>query len=101
MKKVAIIFIGTGRYLNFFPDYYENAENYLFPDAHNNYYVFTDGDFDGVLPDNVTALPLDPMEWPYIKLYRFKLSSMPGTFSSIMTTFSLWMQTPEWSKRLN
>ena len=72
MKKVAIIFIGTGRYLNFFPDYYENAENYLFPDALNNYYVFTDGDFDGVLPDNVSAIPLEHMEWPYITLYRFK-----------------------------
>ena len=49
-----------------------SAESKLFPDAHNNYYVFTDGDFDGDLPDNVTAIPLEHMEWPYITLYRFK-----------------------------
>lgn len=73
MTSVAIIFIGTGRYLDFFPDYYESAESNLFPGVANHYYVFTDGMFDGELPDNVTAIPLEHMEWPYITLYRFKI----------------------------
>jgi len=71
MKKVAIIFIGTGRYLEFLPKYYEQAEANLFPDRPKHYYVFTDGDLGNELADNVTVYEQEHLQWPYITLYRF------------------------------
>ena len=67
MKKVSIIFIGTGRYLEFLPKYYEQAEANLFPDRPKHYYVFTDGDLGNELPDNVTVYEQEHLQWPYIR----------------------------------
>ena len=73
MKKVAIIFIGTSKYLDFFPSYYDSCEKYLFPGHDNQYFVFTDGDFDGLLPKNVTVIEQEHLPFPYITLYRFDI----------------------------
>jgi hypothetical protein len=69
--KVAIIFIGTNRYLNFFPSYYETCEEKLFPSLEKQYFVFTDGELDGDLPSNITLLKIPHKEWPSITLERF------------------------------
>lgn len=71
--KVAIIFIGTGKYLEFLPTYYEMAEKYLFPSVEKHYYVFTDGDFGEGMPDNVTLFHQEHLPFPYITLYRFDI----------------------------
>ena len=42
--KLAVVFIGTGDYINFLPSYYEACEEYLVPNTEKTYFVFTDGD---------------------------------------------------------
>ena len=41
--KVAIIFIGTRKYINFLPKFYENVEKYFLPNSQKTFLVFTDG----------------------------------------------------------
>ncbi len=70
--SVAIIFIGTNKYLNFFPKYYETCEELLFPGVKKQYYVFTDGGIVGdEIPDHITAIRIPHKEWPSITLERF------------------------------
>jgi hypothetical protein len=70
--KVAIIFIGTSKYLNFLPSYYEKAEANLFPGVEKQYFVFTDGEMED-LPENITLINQDHLPFPYITLYRFDI----------------------------
>ena len=51
-NKVAICFIGTGKYLNYLPNYYEHIEEHFLPESEKTFLVFTDGELDG-MPDNV------------------------------------------------
>ena len=70
--SVAIIFIGTNKYLNFFPKYYETCEELLFPGVKKQYYVFTDGGiFGDEIPDHITAIKIPHKEWPSITLERY------------------------------
>ena len=43
MTKVAALYIATGRYTVFWPEFYESAEKYLLKDCVVHYFVFTDG----------------------------------------------------------
>ena len=61
--SAAIIFIGTNKYLNFFPKYYESCEEFLFPDLRKQYFVFTDGELEGELPENITYVQIPHKEW--------------------------------------
>lgn len=70
--KVAVIFIGTAKYLEFLPGYYEKAERNLFPGVDKQYFVFTDGELEG-LPENITFIPQEHLPFPYITLYRFDI----------------------------
>ena len=69
--SAAIIFIGTNKYLNFFPKYYETCEEFLFPDLRKQYFVFTDGELEGELPENITYVQIPHKDWPAITLERF------------------------------
>ena len=42
--KVAITFIGTNKYLDFLPQYYENIEKYFLPNTEKVILAFTDGE---------------------------------------------------------
>jgi len=68
--KLAVIFIGTGKYLNFLPTWYESCEKYLAPNTDKTYFAFTDGELEG-LPDNIHPFSQEHLPWPYITLYRF------------------------------
>tara|TARA_S200002703_G_scaffold159605_1_gene173699 strand:+ start:544 stop:1260 length:717 start_codon:yes stop_codon:yes gene_type:complete len=68
--KLAVIFIGTNKYLNFLPTWYESCEKYLVPNTDKTYFVFTDGEMEG-LPDNIHPFSQEHLSWPYITLYRF------------------------------
>jgi hypothetical protein len=70
--KVAIIFIGTGKYLNFLPSWYESCEEYLLPNVEKKYIIFSDGEISDA-PDNAVVIPQEHLDWPYITLYRFKM----------------------------
>ena len=68
--KLAVIFIGTGKYLNFLPTWYESCEKYLAPNTDKTYFAFTDGELEG-LPDNIHPFSQEHLPWLYITLYRF------------------------------
>jgi hypothetical protein len=70
--KVAICFIGTGKYLNFLPKYYENIEKYFLPNSEKTILVFTDGQLDET-PENIIPYYQEHLEWPYITLTRFEI----------------------------
>jgi hypothetical protein len=69
--NIAIIFIGTGRYLDYLPAYYENNEKYLFKKSRKQYFVFTDGEIENP-PDNMSVYSIQHKEWPFITLERFQ-----------------------------
>ena len=70
--KVAICFIGTGKYLNFLPKYYENIEKYFLPNTEKTFLVFTDGELDNT-PENIITYYQEHLEWPFITLGRFEI----------------------------
>ena len=69
--KVAIAFIGTSKYLNFLPQYYEKIHENFLPNTEKTFLVFTDG--DGDFPEDVKVYPQEHLEWPYITLTRFEI----------------------------
>lgn len=69
--KIAICFIGTGKYLNFLPKYYENIHEYFLPGVEKNFLVFTDG--EGDFPEDVKVYHQEHLEWPFITLNRFEI----------------------------
>jgi hypothetical protein len=69
--KVAIAFIGTSKYLNFLPQYYEKIHENFLPNTEKTFLVFTDG--EGDFPEDVKVYPQEHLEWPYITLNRFEI----------------------------
>ena len=70
--KVAITFIGTNKYLDFLPKYYENVEKYFLPNTEKTIFAFTDGELNDT-PDNLKVYHQEHLEWPYITLKRFEI----------------------------
>jgi len=75
-KKIAINFIGSGNYLKFFPKYYETFMEYFVPECEKDFFVFTDGDLDGNLPENIKIIPVSENDEITISDYsdRYKLT---------------------------
>ena len=72
--KVAISFIGTNRYLDYLPQYYENIEKYFLPNSEKTVLAFTDGELNDT-PDNLKSLksnkrPLQMLLWIYLNIIR-------------------------------
>jgi len=57
--SVAIIFIGTDKYLNFLPSYYERVTENLFPGVEKTIFAFTDGDLEGEVPDDIIPIVIE------------------------------------------
>ena len=70
--KVAISFIGTNKYLNFLPQYYENIEKYFLPKCDKTILAFTDGQLNET-PENLKVFSQEHLDWPYITLKRFEI----------------------------
>ena len=70
--KVAIVFIGTNKYIDFLPRYYENIEKYFLPNSEKTILAFTDGELNET-PDNVRVYHQEHLAWPYITLKRFEI----------------------------
>lgn len=62
--KIAICFIGTGKHLNFFPNYYNTINQYFVPNHEKHFFVFTNGSIDDI-PENITVYNVDDVESPY------------------------------------
>ena len=71
--KLAVIFIGTNKYLEFFPNYFNSCMENLAPSSfvEKHFFVFSDGKVEGELPDNITFVPTEHKPWPAITLERF------------------------------
>lgn len=69
--NLSVIFIGTGKYLNFLPTWYESCEKYLVPNIKKQYYVFTDGELSDP-SENIIPYYQEHLIWPYITLLRFE-----------------------------
>ena len=70
--KVAITFIGTNKYVNFLPQYYENIEKYFLPNCDKTILAFTDGELNET-PENIKVFSQEHLDWPYITLKRFEI----------------------------
>jgi len=70
LTNLAVVFIGTDKYLNFLPSWYDSCEEFLVPGIRKQYFVFTDGELEGT-PDNISVYKQEHLPWPYITLFRF------------------------------
>lgn len=71
--RVAILYICTGLYSQFFKDFYESSEKYLLQGSEKHYFVWTD---DGHLADgrsNVTLYHKECAGFPADSLFRFEM----------------------------
>ncbi len=71
-KRIAIAYIATGRYIDFWDMFYASAEKNFVPGMEKHYFVFTD-DTKRTFPKNVTRIYQKQLEWPYIALLRYHL----------------------------
>lgn len=69
--KFAISFIGTGKYLDYLPNWYEKIIQNFLPGIEKHIFIFTDGEIDSP-PENTSIYFLEHKEWPYVSLERFK-----------------------------
>lgn len=74
MAKVGILYICTGRYTVFWPDFYRTFQKKFLPGSDKTFFVFTDAerlDYDDA-PD-VRRICQKALDWPYSSLLRFKM----------------------------
>ena len=69
-KKVAILYISTGKYIKFWEGFYQAMEKYFLPRHEKTYFLFTDHD-ELTVPNNVVRVHQDQLPWPYITFKRF------------------------------
>lgn len=69
-KKVAILYISTGRYIVFWEPFYQATEKYFLPGIEKKYFLFTDHKHLS-LPKNVTSVYIPQEPWPNITLKRY------------------------------
>ena len=71
--KIAIIFIGTSKYANFFEGYKNAIDNYFLTEHEKKFFVFTDQPELNVFDSqDIHVTKISHVEWPWITLHRFK-----------------------------
>ena len=73
-KKVAILFIGTNKYISFFPRYYETFKKYFLPHTEKDFFVFTDRpEYDSLKnKKDVRVIKIKHRKFPFINMLKFK-----------------------------
>ena len=71
--KIGILYIGIGRYICFWKDFYDSCEKYLIPEAEKHYYIFTDNENLIESSERISIFHQDDMGWPCNSLLRFKM----------------------------
>lgn len=72
MKKVAILYIGTGRYTIFWDEFYRSCEKNLLRNYEKHYFFFTDNkEFKS--NDKITVVSQENLGWPLITALRYKI----------------------------
>lgn len=74
MAKVAILYIGIGKYIDFWHGFYESMERFFLPKSQKDYFVFTDTQsIDYQECNNVHKIEQENLGWPGNTLYRFRM----------------------------
>lgn len=71
-KKVAIVFIGTNKYADFFPKWKESVDKHFLNDCEKTILAFSDEEKDYFLKDDVLLLKVPSVTWPLASLFRYK-----------------------------
>jgi len=71
--KIAILYICTGKYKQFFIGFYNSCERFLLADYQKEYFVWTDDDTLGLALDNVFVIHREPHGFPNDSLFRFEM----------------------------
>lgn len=72
MTKVAILYIGTGRYTIFWDEFFRSCEKNLLRKCEKHYFFFTDSkDFQS--DEKITIVPQENLGWPLITALRYKI----------------------------
>lgn len=69
--KIAILYIGIGRYVKFFEDFYHSCEQFFLKDTDKTYFFFTDKNI--LVEKNVHVIYQEDLGWPGNTLFRFKM----------------------------
>ena len=69
-KKIAILYISTGKYIRFWKDFYNSANKNFLPRHEKTFFLFTNHD-DVKVESNVVKIHQDQLPWPYITLKRY------------------------------
>ena len=72
-KKIAILYICTGRYVMFLNRFVETAEKYLLNDTVKEYFIFTDFKFNEEPDERIHIIPQSKLGWPYDTLKRYNM----------------------------
>lgn len=70
--KIAILYIGTGRYSIFWEEFYKSCEKFFIKNAQKHYFFFTDNE-EFKSNKNVTVIPQENLGWPLIACLRYKI----------------------------
>lgn len=72
MTKVAILYIGTGRYTIFWDEFFKSCEKNLLRNCEKHYFFFTDSkEFES--NEKITIVEQDNLGWPLITALRYKI----------------------------
>ena len=70
--KVAILYIGTGRYTIFWDEFFKSCEKNFLRNCEKHYFFFTDSkEFKS--NDKITIIEQDNLGWPLITALRYKI----------------------------
>jgi len=76
-SKIAIIFIGTNKYVNFLPKYYETIKKYFLTETPKDFFVFTNNvDYNFLNKKDIVVVPIKHQNWPFSTLMRFNFINM-------------------------
>lgn len=71
--KVAILYICTGKYDIFWPEFYKSYEEFFLPEVNKTYIVFTDKDIPYKENNNVRVVYQEHLGWPKATLMRYHM----------------------------
>lgn len=71
-NKVAVVFIGTGKYVDFYPRWKFAVDNYFLNECDKTVIAFSDTKHKDFEQDNTIFAQVPPCVWPQATLYRYK-----------------------------
>jgi len=73
--KVAILYIGIGKYKIFWKDFYSSCEKFFIPEIEKEYFVFTDETelFFNEEKNNIHKIHQENFGWPNNTLKRYEM----------------------------